>query len=157
MSYNRRKKIERHLSEEELDQLLANTDDPKRVRRLIFVKNLYAGDTIEEAATRVGKSGATGSRWASRWNEGGLERLTPDFGGGRPPKLDEQQQKTLVKRLQDGGPWKPDEIKQLINEEFGVEYHPAYLSAFLQKLGLSYTNPYTEQPPQAPDSGENGE
>lgn len=140
MSRNRRKKIERHRSEEELDRLLAETDDPKLIPRLIFIKNLYSGDTIEEAATRVGKSAPTGSRWACRWNEGGLERLTPDVGGGRPPKLDEQQRKALVKRLQDREQWQLHEIERLLHEEFGVEYHPAYLREFLRNLGLTYSS-----------------
>lgn len=145
MSGNRRKEITRHLTEDELDRLLAEADDPTIIRRLIFVKNLYAGDTLEDAANRVGKSAATGSRWAHRWNEGGLERLTPDFGGGRPPKLDTEERKELVERLQNRQPWEPNEIRRLLSEEFGVEYHPAYLSEFLRNLGLSYSVSHAER------------
>lgn len=139
MNHHRRKEITRHLTEDELDQLLAQAADPKIVRRLIFIKNLYTGDTLEDAANRVGKSASTGSRWARRWNEGGLERLRPDSGGGRPPKLDTEQQNELVERLQNQQPWEPSEIKQLLSDEFDVEYHPAYLSEFLGNLGLSYS------------------
>ena len=56
MSGDRRKEIVRHLSEEDIDRLLSEADDPKVVRRLTFVKNLYKGDSLEEAADRVGKS-----------------------------------------------------------------------------------------------------
>lgn len=145
MSRNRRKEITRHLSEDELDRRLAETNDPDIVCRLIFIKNLYAGDTLEDAANRVGKSASTGSRWARRWNEGGLERLTPDSGGGRPPKLGVEERKALVERLENRQPWEPNEIKQLLSEEFGVEYHPAYLSEFLRNLGLSYSISRAEQ------------
>jgi hypothetical protein len=85
MSGDSRKEIVRHPSEDDLDRLLANTDDEKISKRLIFVKNLYQGDSLEVAANRVGKSESTGSRWARRWNEGGLGLLTPNFGDGRPP------------------------------------------------------------------------
>jgi len=116
------------------------------VRRLSFVKNLYAGDTLEEAATRVGKSESTGSRWARRWNEGGLGQLTPNFGDGRPPKLGEYEQEQLVEMLREDQPWQPQEIQHLIDEEFDIEYHPVYLSEFLKDLGLSYAIPRTKRP-----------
>jgi len=50
VSGDRRKEIVPHLSEDNLDQLLAETDDEKISKGLIFVKNLYKGDTLEEAA-----------------------------------------------------------------------------------------------------------
>ena len=110
------------------------------------MKNLYAGDTLEEAANRVGKSESTGSRWARRWNEGGLGQFTPNFGDGRPPKLGEDEQEQLVEMLREDQPWQPQEIQHLINEEFDVEYHPVYLSEFLKDLGLSYAIPRTKRP-----------
>jgi transposase len=154
MSEERQKEIVRHLSEDDLDRLLSEADDPKIVRRLAFVKNLYAGDTLEEAARRVGKSESTGSRWARRWNEGGLGQLTPNFGGGRPPKLGDDEQEELLEILRDGQPWKPQEIQHLLNEEFDVEYHPVYLSTFLKNLGLSYAVPRPRRPDRPDDAEE---
>ena len=152
MSGDRRKDIVEHLSEDDLDRLLSEADDPKVVRRLTFVKNLYEGDTLAEAARRVGKSESTGSRWARRWNEGGLGLLTPNFGDGRPPKLGENEQQELLELLRDGQPWKPQEIQHLLNEEFDVEYHPVYLSEFLDNLGLSYSIPRTKRPSRPEDA-----
>ena len=82
MSRRRRKEIKRHLTEDELDEKLAEVDDDEIVRRLTFLKNLYRDDLIKEAANRVGRSESTGGRWADRWNENGLEGLAPSFGGG---------------------------------------------------------------------------
>jgi transposase len=62
----------------------------------------------------------------------------PSFGGGRPPKLDEDEQDELVEMLRDGQPWKSQEIQHLLQEEFGVSYSPNYLDTFLRNLGLSY-------------------
>ena len=154
MSGDRRKDVVRHLSEEDIDRLLAEEDDPKIVLRLTFVKNLYEGDTLEEAANRVGKAKSTGSRWVRRWNEGGLGQLTPNFGDGRPPKLGRDEHQELLERLRDGQPWKKQEIQHLINEEFDVQFHPVYLSEFLDDLGLSYAIPRTKRPSRPDNANE---
>ncbi len=70
----------------------------------------------------------------------------PSFGGGRPPKLNEDQQEQFVEMLREGQPWKSQEIRHLIKKEFDVEYHPDYLGKFLRDLGLSYANPRTKRP-----------
>ena len=92
------------MTEEEIDELLREAEDDHHVRRLGFLKNLYHGDSIPEAADREGRSVATGGRWADAWNEDGLEGLMPSFGGGRPPKLDEDEQDELGEMLRDGQP-----------------------------------------------------
>jgi len=58
----RRAVVERHLSDDELRTEIKKADDEKVVRRLCFVSNLYAGDAIKEAATRVGASRGIGSQ-----------------------------------------------------------------------------------------------
>jgi transposase len=153
MTYKRRKEIKRHLTEDELDKKLAEADDDDIVRRLTFLKNLYQGDMIKEAANRVGRSEATGDRWADDWNEGGLEQLAPSYGGGRPPKLDADEQEHLLELLREGQPWKTQEIQHLLNEQFDVEYHPNYLAEFLDHLGLSRAIPRTKRPDR-PDNAE---
>ena len=141
MSGDRRKEVTYHLPEERIDELLREAEDDRRKERLGFLKNLYYGDTIAEAADREGRSAATGRRWVEAWNEGGLEGLMPSFGGGRPPKLDEDEQKELVEMLRDGQPWKSQEIQHLLNEEFDVEYHPDYLGKFLRSWACPTQNP----------------
>ena len=102
--------------------------------------------SLADAADDVGKSGSTGSRWAERSNEGGLGLLTPNFGDGRPPKLDELEQQQLIERPPEGEPWKKQEVQQILIDEFDVEYHPNSLPEFLSDLGLSYAIPRTERP-----------
>lgn len=149
----REKKVVKHLSDEDLDRLQSETDKLKVYKRLTFLKRLYDGATLSEAAEDVGVSEGTASNWIRRWNEGGLSKMTPSFGGGRPPKLDEQQRDELLELLREGQPWKKQEIQHLLGEEFGVEYHPNYLPTFLEKLGLSYAIPRTKRP----DRPENAE
>lgn len=109
MGGDRRGDLGRHLSEEELDRLLDEEDDPKIIKRFSFVKRLYKGATYEETADDVGKSASTGSRWERRWNDGGLGQLTPNFGGGRPLKLGDEEQERLLGLLREGQPWKAQE------------------------------------------------
>ena len=150
----REKELVRHLSEEELERLLTETDDIKVYKRLVFLKLLYGGATLAEAATDVGVSEGTASNWVERWNEGGLGKLTPNFGGGRPPKLDQSQQEQLIERLREGQPWKKQEIQHLLDEEFDVEYHPNYLPTFLDDLGLHYAIPRTKRPDRPDNAAE---
>lgn len=154
MGRERRKEIERHSTEAELDEKLDESTDPKLLQRLYFLKNLYAGDTLREAARRVGKSQPTGVRWANRWNVDGLDGLTPDWGDGRPPKLDAADQTRLRELLQEDGPWTTQEIRHLIKEEFGVTYHPNYIHDFLRSLGLHYAKPRPERPERPADAEE---
>ena len=143
----RRIVVERHLTDEELRSELKKVDDPKVVRRLCFVSNLYAGDTLKEATGRVGASRAIGSEWLKRWNEGGPNGLIPRFGGGRPPKLTHQQSRDHQRLLEEGQPWTTTEIHQLIEEEFGVSYHLGHIPRLLrQTYWMSYSIPRPEIP-----------
>ena len=84
MKGSRRFDVVEHLSEAELDTAINDAqkvDEARLVRRLCFVKNLYAGDVLEEAARRVGVSQANSSRWAHVWNDAGVDGLRPSFGG----------------------------------------------------------------------------
>ena len=149
----REKEVVKHLSREDLDRLQAETDNLKTYKRLTFLKHLYDGETLAEAADKVGISNGAASNWVRRWNQGALGKLTPNFGGGRPPKLDETEQEQLIERLREDQPWKKQEIEHLLDEEFNVEYHKNYLPTFLDELGLHYAIPRTKRP----DRPENAE
>ena len=82
----REKEVVKHLSREDLDRLQAETDNLKTYKRLTFLKHLYDGETLAEAADKVGISNGAASNWVRRWNQAGLGKLTPNFGGGRPPE-----------------------------------------------------------------------
>ena len=131
MGAGRRKEVERHLSEAELNVTLRGEEDPEMVLRLGFIKNLYWGDTLGEAADREGKYQPTGARWAKRWNDGGVGEFAPDQSGGRPSKLIAGKRQQLREHLEAERPWTTDEVRYLIEEEFGVTYHPNYIYELL--------------------------
>ena len=143
----RRAAVERHLSDDELKTKIKKADDKKVVRRLCFVSNLYAGDTIKEAATRVGASRGIGSQWLERWNETGPNGLIPRFGGLPPPKLSHQQSRDFQRLLEEGQPWTTGEITRLIENEFSVSYHPGHVGRMCRTVyGMSYAIPRPETP-----------
>ena len=151
MKRSRRLEIVQHLTEAELERAIdeaQQADETRLVRRLCFVRNLYAGDTLAEAGRRVGVSQPTTSRWAHAWNDCRVEGLVPSFGGGRPPKPSPGQFADLWKTLEAEQPWTPQEIRQLIHDRYGVEYHPSHLSRLLHRAGMTYSKPRPKDPRQ---------
>ncbi|WP_254861546.1 helix-turn-helix domain-containing protein [Halovivax gelatinilyticus] len=134
MTRSRRKRIERHLEPDDLDARLVAADDPELVRRLCFVKNLYHGDTLAEAAARVGASQPTASRWTERWNADGPDGLVPDDRPGRPPRLDDGQRAKIEARLAEEPSMTGPELRAHIAEAFGVSYHPQYVYELRREL-----------------------
>jgi len=134
----------RRLSEAELDNRLKTADNTEILSRLGFIKNLYHGDTIPEAIAREGRSKSTGYRWIKDWNDGGLEALCPDQGGGRPPKLTATEQKAFRELIERHQPVSTATIKSILHSEFDVEYAADYLPRKLEAMGLRYQPPARE-------------
>jgi len=154
MGTGRRKDIERHLSEAEVDARLRDEEDPEMVRRLGFIKNLYQGDTLGEAAGREGKSQPTGARWAQRWNDGGVDGLAPDHGGGRPSKLTARERTHLRQQLETARPKTIQDVIHLIEEEFGVTYHPNYIYELLRSFDMLSAKSRPKRPERPDDADE---
>lgn len=151
------KEVAHHLTDNELADAIDDAQkagNPYLVRRLIFIKNLYAGDSITEAADRVGVTQPTGSRWADAWNDDGVAGLAPEFGGGRPPKLDQEQRERLATVLERHQPLTTQQIHQLLEEGFDVSYSQRHLARFLKDLGLNYAIPRPKEPEQPDDAEE---
>jgi hypothetical protein len=73
--------------------------------------------------------------------------LIPRFGGLPPPKLSHQQSRDLQRLLEEGQPWTTGEITRLIEDEFGVSYHPGHVRQICRTVyGMSYAIPRPETP-----------
>lgn len=88
---------DRHLSEAELEQQINEELDARVQQRLIFIRNLYRGDSIETAAKIVGESEATGRQWLHQWNKSGIEGLISpnEADDSSLPQLTQGQQATV--------------------------------------------------------------
>jgi len=131
----------KHLSYEGLRERIKNEADYRLLQRLCFMMALYEGDGVEEASHKVGVVKSTGYNWLHRWNEDGLERLRPDFGGGRPPKLSYEDREKLKEALKEKHCWTTREVRKLFLEECGVEYSMSHLRRILRYLGMNYGKP----------------
>ena len=157
MGTGRRKEIQRHLSEDDLDARLRDANDPAMVRRLGFIKNLYRGDTLREAAAREGKSQPTGARWAAQWNDGGVDELAPDHGGGRPSKLTTSERQQLRHLLATEKPLTTRAVHHFIEERFDVTYHPNYIYELLRSLDVHSAKSRSQRPERPDNDGETPE
>ena len=134
--------VKEHLARGELEQLISEEPDSRLKERLIFIRILYDGERVKDAAGKVGRSKPTGYHWLHRWNESGIEGLKPDFGGGRPPRLSDEEKRELEKVLRKRNDWTSKEVKALIEKKFGVEYSRAHVSRILKSMGMTFGKPY---------------
>jgi putative transposase len=137
------KEVVRWLSPDELNKEIRNRKiEAVILRKLLFIKALYAGKSVPQAADEVGISKVTGYVWLDEWNEKGLEGLKPSYGGGRPSELSEEQKEELKAILEERDDWTTREVRELIKEKFGVEYSIRHVSRLLKSFGMKYAKPY---------------
>lgn len=134
--------IDKGLSKEELLKMIKTEKDPKILRRLYFIKFRYEGDSIQEAANKIGITKRVGYIWQDRWNEGGYQGLIPRYAGGRPSKLTDQQKVELEQILRQKDCWTSREVRDLIIKEFGVTYTIKQVLEIAKKMGMKFAKPY---------------
>jgi len=128
----------------------ANEDGEYRVARRIhgIILNLE-GWSCPEIANILKVHRSKPVVWIHRWNEYGLKGLLEGHRSGRPPRLTKKQKEHLGEIIERGpiaygftsGVWTSPMITRMINEEFGVKYHPAHVRRMLGELGFSVQRP----------------
>lgn len=89
------------------------------------------------------------SEWLQRYQAEGVDGLLEGSRPGRPPELTAQQQQRLGDILDSGpvaygldtGIWTSPMIAWVIEEEFGVQYHPGHVRKLLHAWGFSVQRP----------------
>ena len=115
--------IQKKLTYEELNKRIRYIEILiKILDRLYFVRYRYNGDSVEEAARKVGVTKRVAYVWQKRWNRDGYSGLLPRYAGGRPSKLTDDQKSDLKFYLRMQGNWTTARVRELIKEKFGVEY-----------------------------------
>ena len=62
--------------------------------------------------------------------------MIPRYAGGRPSKLDQNQKDKLNQLLCQKSVWTTEEVRLLIEKEFGVEYTLKQIRIFVKALGM---------------------
>ena len=110
---------------------------------------LRKGIAQAEVARRVGVHRQSVSRWAQQLEEHGRAGLKKAGRAGRKPLLDETDLRKLERALERGpealgystGLWTTGRVAELIEQEFGISYHPNHVWRLLKRLGWSCQRP----------------
>jgi len=89
------------------------------------------------------------SEWLKNYEAYGVEGLLEGFRPGRPPHLTPSQLVDLADAVESGpvaygldcGVWTSPMIARVIEEEFGVTYHPGHVRKLLHRIGFSVQRP----------------
>ena len=128
----------------------AERDGAYRVAKRLQAVVLNAeGRTSGELATVLKAPRSKVSEWLSRYQQFGLDGLLEGYRSGRPPALTPQQRTQLGDILDSGpvaygldnGVWTSPMIAWVVEEEFGVQYHPGHVRKLLHGLGFSVQRP----------------
>jgi transposase len=120
--------------------------EDRRRRALAFVDS---GCSLNEAARHIGCGASSVMRWYDARRRGGEQALRVRFSPGRPHKLKASQEARLIKLLLKGplargyrtNLWTTKRIALLIEEEFGVRYHPNHMGRLMHGLQWSHQKP----------------
>src|SRR3954454_12338052 len=119
-------------------------------RRLLAVQRVGEGYTAEEVAYFLGVDPSSVRRWVAAFEAQGVAGLAARPVSGRPPHLTSTQEKVVRRWLADSPTehgfatelWTAPRLGWLIEQEFGVHFHPHYLTCWLRQRG------YTPQLPR---------
>ena len=114
-------------------------------RRTMAIGLWEQGETQAAVARRIGVVPQTMSRWVAAYRRNGGVGLKKAERAGRKPELDQQDRERLNSLLLKGPdkvnrkipPWTCLRVAKLIQQEFGVRYHPGHVWKILVALGWS--------------------
>lgn len=120
-------------------------------RRLKAATLFNKGLAPAEVARQLGVSCQSASRWRKAWERGGKPALKKTPKAGRPPRL-KPAAVAALKRALKAGPgehgfptelWTTGRVAQVIQNRFGVQYHPDHVGRLLGQIGWSCQRPTT--------------
>jgi len=122
--------------------------EDRRRRALALLKT---GLSLNEVGRRIRCAASSVMRWFNAWRRGGAAALKVGLSPGRPPKLRPAQRRRLVKLLLKGplahgyrtNLWTTARIAEVIEREFGVNYHRDHVGRLMHSLGWTHQKPET--------------
>jgi transposase len=143
-------------SAEDLRALARRSRDVNQSRRLLSLAGVRDGMDRGSAAKIGGMDRQTLRDWVHRFNALGPEGLIDNWTGGPKSRLSAEQRAEFAKiveagpdREQDGVVrWRRADLKRVIAERLGVDFHPRYVGKLLKKLGFSHISARPRHPAQ---------
>jgi transposase len=143
-------------SAEELRALARRSKDVNQSRRLLSLAAVRDGMDRRSAARIGGMDRQTLRDWVHRFNALGPEGLIDNWTDGPKPRLSGEQLAQFA-TLVEAGPdrekdgvvrWRRIDLKRVIAERFGVDFHERYVGKLLKKLGFSHISARPRHPAQ---------
>jgi transposase len=118
-------------------------------RRRRAIRLLEGGQSLSAVARMVGAAVSAVWQWRATFRRKGARGLAAKPVPGRPRKLTAAQRRRVPRLLARGARahgyandlWTSRRIAIVIDEHFGVTYHPAHVGRLLADLGWSYQKP----------------
>jgi transposase len=125
-------------------------------RRLLSLAAVRDGMDRGEAARIGGMDRQTLRDWVHRFNAQGPDGLIDNWTSGPTPRLSADQLTELTTIVETGPDrkvdgvvrWRRIDLKRVIAERFGVDYHQRYVGKLLKKLGFSHISARPRHPAQ---------
>jgi transposase len=118
-------------------------------RRLKAVKLFESGKTTGEVARMLGVRRQSAYDWKVRWEQNGKQALRSKGPAGPKARLSAEQCEAIKAELLAGPAaqgyatalWTLPRVAKLIEDRFGVSYHPAHVWKLLRSFGFSCQQP----------------
>jgi transposase len=143
-------------SAEELRASARRSKNVNQSRRLLSLAAVRDGMDRGAAAKIGGMDRQTLRDWVHRFNASGLDGLLDNWTEGPKPRLSGEQLAQFA-QIVEAGPdrevdgvvrWRRLDLKRVIAERFGVDFHPCYVGKLLKKLGFSHISARPRHPAQ---------
>ncbi|MBA4380851.1 MAG: hypothetical protein C0393_09315 [Anaerolinea sp.] len=128
----------------------AEQDGAYRVARRLHAVALNAdGQTSGEVARLLASPRSKVSEWLANYQRHGVAGLLEGHRSGRPAGLTAGQRQDLADIVESGpvaygfdcGVWTSPRIARVVQEEWGIEYHPGHIRRLLHQMGFSVQRP----------------
>jgi transposase len=140
----------------ELRQVAARTKDANQSRRLLSIAAVLDGMSRSEAAKIGGMDRQTLRDWAHRFNAFGPAGLKDNRRRGNPRRLSQAQLAELSEIVETGPEraldgvvrWRRVDLRGVVSERFGIDYHERSIGKLLKHLGFSHISARPRHPRQ---------
>lgn len=142
----------------EVRAFAARSKDGAQVRRLLSIAAVYDGLDRGDAARIGGMDRQTLRDWVHRFNAEGPDGLIDRWAGGPKSRLTPAQ-KEEFSRIVNAGPdrdkdgvvrWRCVDLKRVIRDRFGVDYHERTVGKILKELDFSHVSARPQHAGQDP-------
>ena len=123
---------------QDLERRRKATLDRRVYQRLTAVLAVAAGKTREEVADLLGVSLSQLGEWLRVYRNEGVEALCSLHYKGDPGKLTPAQVEQLKQKVSSGCFRNSNQIRQWLQDAFGVSYKPSGVKDLLKRIGVSY-------------------